>query len=69
MSRHANIMPGDVVRLLSGGPDMTAQEVVGESAVCVWFEELGGPGNTPVWGELRTRTIRASALTVVRRLS
>ncbi len=34
------IQPGDVVRLKSGGPDMTVKEIYAEDqeAVCIWFE-------------------------------
>lgn len=32
---------GDLVRLHSGGPIMSLQEVVGEHAVCMWFDAEG----------------------------
>ncbi len=35
---------GQVVRLRSGGPDMTVQDVDGESARCRWFEQTSGGG-------------------------
>jgi uncharacterized protein YodC (DUF2158 family) len=35
----ANIKPGDVVQLKSGGPLMTVEKIVGDSAKCDWFDE------------------------------
>lgn len=37
------IKAGDVVRLKSGGPDMTVEKVEGTSAVCDWFDASGNP--------------------------
>jgi uncharacterized protein YodC (DUF2158 family) len=37
------IKPGDVVRLKSGGPLMTVEKIVGDSAKCDWFD-----GNKPM---------------------
>jgi uncharacterized protein YodC (DUF2158 family) len=39
---------GQVVRLRSGGPDMTVKEDNGEVNVCVWCETVPPPINTPI---------------------
>jgi uncharacterized protein YodC (DUF2158 family) len=36
MSR--TILPGEVVALRSGGPNMTLQQIAGFEAQCTWFE-------------------------------
>ncbi len=32
---------GDVVRLKSGGPPMTVEQIYDEDISCVWFEKVG----------------------------
>jgi uncharacterized protein YodC (DUF2158 family) len=46
------IKEGDVVRLVSGGPSMTVEEVFEESARCQWFEKA----------RLRTHKFKLSCL-------
>lgn len=51
--------PGDVVKLKSGGPNMTVEETPSVDGVervnCVWFEEhsgssaIDGPDNGGIW--------------------
>ena len=61
---------GDVVRLKSGGQDMTVDryDVCGECH-CVWFEQLpmsverGGKLFEPQWGELKRGAFSEKSLT------
>lgn len=46
---------GAVVQLKSGGPEMTANNVTGYNAECVWFVE----------GEVRRATFQATSLQCV----
>ncbi|WP_293509143.1 DUF2158 domain-containing protein [Parvibaculum sp.] len=47
MERKVEFNPGDVVRLKSGGPNMTVESVGerammgGEAVFCIWFEKVG----------------------------
>lgn len=39
--KNDQLQEGDVVRLITGGPSMSLQEIDGERGVCVWFEDSG----------------------------
>lgn len=42
------IKPGDVVRLKSGGPPMTAGSLEGDVVLCFWFSEAHNIGSAGV---------------------
>ncbi len=45
---------GDVVKLKSGGPEMTVSEVKGDKLYCKWFDEKG---------ELKAKYFKTTELT------
>ena len=47
---------GDVVRLKSGGPRMTVEDLSGEYASCVWFEN-----SRALRGEFRLQLLEPAA--------
>ena len=47
------LQEGDVVRLVTGGPSMSLQEIEGHRGTCVWFDDDG---------RLRERAFLLSAL-------
>ena len=60
---------GDVVRLKSGGPEMTVSEAFAGSVSVVWFQENPGAAyiSPASWGDLKTRMVPVGALELVRR--
>lgn len=56
----SDIKVGDVVRLKSGGKDMTVTEINGDACLCHWFES-----NEYQWQKLGRAWFPAAALIMV----
>lgn len=66
------IVVGSVVRLKSGGPNMTVDEVgqnenEGDYANCAWFVPTASTlNNVPLWGDLKEAGFSITALELVK---